>query len=393
MGWKESSVMDERCRFVLDAMARGANISELCRRYGVSRKTGYKWLERYQQEGPAGLYDRSRRPHNSSLVTSGEMVLAVIRLRLQWSTWGPKKIRVLLLRRYPQTEVPSQSTIGRILWLCGLVKAKGRGRPRRWHPGDGRGVATAPNDLWTVDFKGWWHTRDGRRCEPLTIRDACSRYVLALRGMTSTRSDGVRRVFEEVFEQYGLPKVIRSDNGGPFACTRALAGLTRLSAWWKALGIGLDRIEPGHPEQNGGHERMHRDISQELQSIGGRDLKDQQERFDLWRVEFNTQRPHEALEMKTPTRLYRLSPRLYTGERPQVVYPAHFQVRPVRNNGDIRFAGGRRFVSEALAGWPVGIESLEQGRIRVWFADLCLGETDASFRSPLRPTASAGIEI
>jgi transposase InsO family protein len=392
MGWKESSVMHERCRFVLDAMARGANISELCGRYGVSRKTGYKWLERYQQEGPAGLYDRSRRPHNSSLVTSGEMVVAVIRLRLQWSTWGPKKIQVLLLRRFPPDKVPSQSTIGRILQDCGLTRTKGRGRPRRWHPGDGRGVAAAPNDLWTVDFKGWWHTRDGRRCEPLTIRDGYSRYVLALRGMTSTRSDGVRRIFEEVFEQYGLPKVIRSDNGGPFACTRALAGLTRLSAWWKALGIGLDRIEPGHPEQNGGHERMHRDIRQELQSIGGRDLKDQQERFDLWRMEFNTHRPHEALEMKTPTQLYRLSPRLYTGERPQVVYPAHFQVRPVRHNGDIRFAGGRRFVSEALAGWPVGLESLEQGRIRVWFADLCLGETDASFRSPLRATVSAGIE-
>ena len=212
--------------------------------------------------------------------------------------------------------------------------------------------------------------------------------------MTSPAIGGVRRAFEEVFEQYGLPKVIRSDNGGPFACTRApaLAGLTRLSTWWKAQGIGLDRIEPGHPEQNGGHERLHRDIRQELQSIGGRDLsewipsgEDQQERFDLWRVEFNTQRPHEALGMKTPAQLYRPSPRLYTGQTPELVYPEHFQVRRVRPNGDISIAGGRRFLSETLAGWPVGIESNGGHTIRLWFADLCLGETDASFRSPLRP--------
>jgi len=392
MGWKESSVMDERCRFVLEAKSKGANISEICRRYGVSRKTGYKWLRRHEQEGLVGLYDRSRRPQNSPLSTSAHMVVEVVRLRLYRPSWGPKKIRVLLLRRYPQEEVPSQSTIGRILWRCGLVKAKGRGRPRRWYPGDGRGVATAPNDLWTVDFKGWWRTSDGRRCEPLTIRDGYSRYVLALRAMTSTRSEGVRRVFEEVFEQYGLPKVIRSDNGGPFACTRALAGLTRLSAWWKALGIRLDRIEPGHPEQNGAHERLHRDIRQELQSVVAGDIERQQELLDLWRVEYNTERPHEAIGMKTPSRLYVPSPRLYTREIPEIVYPKRFDVRKVKHSGEISINGHRRFLSEALAGWPVGIESNGGHTIRLWFADLCLGETDASFRSPLRPPASAGIE-
>jgi len=246
--------------------------------------------------------------------------------------------------------------------------------------------------LWTVDFKGWWRTSDGRRCEPLTIRDGYSRYVLALRAMTSTRSEGVRRVFEEVFEQYGLPKVIRSDNGGPFACTRALAGLTRLSAWWKALGIRLDRIEPGHPEQNGAHERLHRDIRQELQSVVAGDIERQQEMLDLWRVEYNTERPHEAIGMKTPSRLYVPSPRLYTREIPEIVYPKRFDVRKVKHSGEISINGHRRFLSEALAGWPVGIESNGGHTIRLWFADLCLGETDASFRSPLRPPASAGIE-
>ena len=392
MGWKESSVMDERCRFVLEAKSKGANISEICRRYGVSRKTGYKWLRRHEQEGLVGLYDRSRRPRNSPLSTSAHMVVEVVRLRLYRPSWGPKKIRVLLLRRYPQTEVPSQSTIGRILWRCGLVKAKGRGRPRLWHPGDGRGVATAPNDLWTVDFKGWWRTRDGRRCEPLTIRDAYSRYVLETRAMESTSGKAVRRVFETVFEHYGLPRVIRSDNGSPFACTRAPAGLTRLSAWWKALGIRLDRIEPGHPEQNGAHERLHRDIRQELQPVVAGDLVRQQEMLDLWRVEYNTERPHEALGMKTPSRLYVPSPRLYTREIPEVVYPKHFDVRKVKHSGEISINGHRRFLSEALAGWPVGIESSGGHTIRLWFADLCLGETDASFRSPLRPPASAEIE-
>ncbi len=384
MGWKESSVMHERCKFVLEAISDQSNFSDLCRRYGISRKTGYKWLSRYEHEGPAGLYDRSRRPHYSPLSTSAHMVAEVVRLRLDRLSWGPKKIRALLLRRFPSGEVPSQSTIARILFSCGLIKSTRR-RSRRWHPGNGRCSASAPNHLWTVDFKGWWRTGDGRRCEPLTIRDTYSRYLLDIRAMETTRTEAVRDVFDMVFERYGLPRAIRSDNGAPFACTRAPAGLSRLSAWWRALGIELDRIMPGHPEQNGAHERMHRDMHQELQSAATKNIVRQQERFDLWRVEYNTERPHEALEMKTPSQLYLKSQRLYTGESPEVVYPEHFQVRKVKHTGEISLGGHLHFLSESLSGWPVGLEKLKEKTVRLWFVDLCLGDMDITPRARLRP--------
>ena len=384
MGWKENSVMHERCKFVLEAISDKSNFSDLCRRYGISRRTGYKWLDRYKHEGPAGLYDRSRRPHNSPLATSVQMVTEVVRLRTDWPSWGPKKIHALLLRRYPATDVPAQSTIAKILLSCGLIKSTRR-RSRRWHPGNGRYSPSAPNHLWTVDFKGWWRTGDGRRCEPLTIRDAYSRYVLDIRAMETTRTVAVRDVFDMVFERYGLPKAIRSDNGAPFACTRAPAGLTRLSAWWRALGIQLDRIEPGHPEQNGAHERMHRDMSQELQSAARKNIVRQQERFDLWRVEYNTERPHEALAMKTPSQLYVQSQRLYTGESPEVVYPEHFQVRKVKHTGEISLGGHLHFLSESLAGWPVGLEQLKEETVRLWFVDLCLGDMETTPRARLQP--------
>jgi putative transposase len=392
MGWKESSVMHERCRFVLEGLVPGANLSELCRRYGVSRKTGYKWLRRYQLEGPAGLYERSRRPRMSPMAIPSHMVAEVVRWRLERPAWGPKKIRALMLQRHPAVEIPAQSSIARILRRCGLVEPKGRGRLRRWHPGDGRIEAAQPNDVWTVDFKGWWRTRDGARCEPLTIRDAHSRYVLEIRALESAGGQAVRQVFEAVFERYGLPQAIRSDNGPPFACTRAPAGLTRLSTWWKALGIHLDRIKPGHPEQNGAHERLHRDIRQELQTVVTANLMRQQELFDLWRVQYNTERPHEALEMKVPSQLYVPSSRLYTGDVPEPVYPEPFQVRRVKHTGEISIGGHLHYLSEALAGWSVGVEPKDMMTVRIWFADLCLGEMGTSRRSPLRPPASAGIE-
>jgi len=384
MGWKESSVMHERCKFVMEAISDRSNIADLCRRYGISRKTGYKWVARYIHEGPAGLYDRSRRPHNSPLETSAQMVAEVVRLRTDWPSWGPKKFHALLLRRFPATEVPAISTIAKILLRCGLIKPSCR-RSRKWHPGNGRCSATAPNHLWTVDFKGWWRTRDGRRCEPLTIRDAYSRYILDIRAMETTRTDAVREVFDMAFERYGMPQAIRSDNGSPFACTRAPAGLTRLSAWWRALGIELDRIMPGHPEQNGSHERMHRDMSQELQSVAAKNLVRQQEGIDLWRVEYNTQRPHEALAMKTPSQLYVQSKRLYTGESPEVVYPEHFMVRKVKHTGEISLGGQLHFVSESLFGWPVGLEPLGEKTVRLWFVDLCLGDMQTTPRARLQP--------
>jgi putative transposase len=384
MGWKESSVMHERGRFILEAMGENANISELCRLYGVSRKTGYKWLHRYRHEGPAGLMDRSRRPVNSPLAVPAHIVAEVVRLRQGHPTWGPKKLQALLLRRLPATEVPSQSTIARVLTRCGLVTPR-HPRQRRWHPGNGPIEASAPNHLWTVDFKGWWRTGDGRRCEPLTIRDAYSRYILEICAMESTCSQEVKELFDRVFERYGLPEAIRSDNGPPFACTRAPAGLSRLSAWWRALGVALDRIQPGHPEQNGAHERMHRDMRQELQPVRARNKGHQQELFDLWRVEYNTERPHEALGMKTPSQLYTPSSRMYTGEEPQPVYPEPLETRQVKHTGEISIAGQLHYLSESLAGWPVGLESIDRQTVRLWFVDLCLGDMKTTNRAPLKP--------
>ena len=266
MGWKERSVMDERCRFVLAALAPEANISALCREFGISRKTGYKWIARFQEGGLAQLRDHSRRPHCSPLEVSGEMVAEVVRWRLYHRTWGPKKLRAVLLRHYTAREVPAVSTIARTLRRCSLTKPR---RQRRRHKNlfYSRIEPQAPNDLWTVDFKGWWHTKDGKRCEPLTIRDEYSRLVLDIRAMTSTATQAAQQVFAQVFERYGLPQAIRTDNGPPFALPHSLCGLTRLSAWWVALGIRLERIQLGHPEQNGGHERLHKDIRQERRSF------------------------------------------------------------------------------------------------------------------------------
>lgn len=203
--------------------------------------------------------------------------------------------------------------------------------------------------------------------------------------METTRMVAVKDAFDMVFERYGLPRAIRSDNGSPFACTRSPAGLSKLSAWWRALGIELDRIMPGHPEQNGAHERMHRDMSQELQSRARKTIAREQERFDLWRVDYNTQRPHEALAMKTPSQLYVQSQRVYTGVTPEVVYPQHFDVRKVKHTGEISLGGQLHFLSESLSGWPVGLEPLEEKTVRLWFVDLCLGDMELTPRARLQP--------
>lgn len=376
--------MDERCRFVLAVLAPEANISALCREFGVSRKTGYKWIHRFQEGGLARLSDRSRRPHSNPFEVSAEMVAEIVRWRLYHHTWGPKKLRAVLLRRYTAREVPAVSTIARILRRCSLIKPRKRRRRHKdllWQ----RIEPQAPNDLWTVDFKGWWHTQDSRRCEPLTVRDEYSRLVLDIRAMTSTATKAVQEAFAQIFERYGLPKAIRTDNGPPFALAHSLRGLTRLSAWWVALGIRLERIELGHPEQNGGHERLHKDIRQELQVVQAEDLNHQQEIFDLWRMEFNCERPHEALGMRTPAQVHRPSPQRFTSEKPEIVYPSAFEVRVVRHHGEIKFGGQLRFISEALAGWKVGIERTPDEKLRIWFADLCLGVTDRYFRFAIRP--------
>jgi transposase InsO family protein len=308
------------------------------------------------------------------LQASGAVVVELVRLRQAHPHWGPKKLRALLLRTgIRPEEIPSLATVGRILVRAGLSEAKGRGRPRRWEPTGPMQTAAGPNDVWTVDFKGWWRTGDRRRCEPLGIRDLYSRYILCLRPMRRRRVEDVRAVFAEVFERYGLPAVIRSDNGSPFASLTGPHGLTRLSAWWRTLGIKLDRIEPGHPEQNGGHERMHRDLAQEIEGQPAATLEEEAKRLKRWRVEYNVHRPHEALAMKTPGEVYRCSRRRLKDVKPYS-YPVGYLLRRVDCSGYIVLNNRYFRISDALVKTEVGLQRLDETRWQVWFCDLPVKE-------------------
>ena len=378
--------MDLRNQFVLAATAPGANISQLCREYGVSRTNGYKWIRRFQAEGQAGLDDKSRRPKTISGI-DGEFVLRIIELRRRYPKWGAKKLRQILLRLPDRVEAPSVKTIARVLDRAGEPRVrKPRRRLRvvlREHQSL---VANAPNDVWTVDFKGWWRTRDGRRFEPLTVRDAFSRYVLCLEMLGSSRADIVKPAFERLFESCGLPRVIRVDNGAPFACTSAPAGLSQLSAWWTSLGIRVSFSRPAHPQDNGAHERMHLDVADQLEADPADGLEAQQRAAAVWRAEFNEVRPHEAIAMRTPAQLYVRSSRRYTGVQPPR-YPASYGVRRVSSKGCVRYMGKAVFISESLIGHDLGIRRTQRGRIAVRFYNLHIGLFDlasAPFHGPRR---------
>lgn len=372
MTWATKEIESLRMEFVLIARDIDTSMSETCRQFGISRRTGYKWLRRYEAEGLMGLADRSRRPTSIPLKVSGDIVVRIINARgnNKKKLRGPKKIRAILLRRVDAPdEVPSVATIGRILRQSGLSRPKGRGRPAKYPP---TGVLTSPekpNDVWTVDFKGWWWVGDGRRCEPLTIRDMHSRYLLCLRPVAQTSTKEVRPVFEEVFRRYGLPAIIRCDNGSPFASLVGLCGLTQLSAWWRTLGIKMERIDPGHPEQNGGHERMHRDIAEEVQRRPSATVEEEKLRLERWRVEFNNERPHEALGMKFPAEVYQPSDRKLCDVQ-QYVYPLNYERRRVRKQGCLQIENRIVYLTRALAKQEVGLERLSKNCWRVWFYDL-----------------------
>jgi transposase InsO family protein len=377
MPWKDRSVVQLRKEFVLKALAQEAPFSTVCRRYGISRKTGYKWLERFRERGLEGLIDESRRPLGSPFQTTSEIALEVIRLRKAHPTWGAKKIRRLLTKELGRgVEMPSVRTIARVLERVHLIRKKRRKRAgdQGWALQAARkkvGVE-APNDLWTVDFKGWWMARDGRRCEPLTVRDAFSRFVLALCLLPRSDTEGVQGEFERLFEKHGVPKVIQSDNGSPFAAARSLAGLTRLSAWWISLGIDVVRSRPGCPQDNGAHERMHADIRIELQQQAASSIVEQQKACDEWRAEFNHVRPHEALGMQTPAEVYRPSERrviraLVGG------FPDDARIFNLGAHGKLWFEGHDVFVSMALRYRQVGLQRTADGTLLVWFHHVMIG--------------------
>jgi len=335
--------MNQRTEFALQAL-RTDNFSQLCREYGISTKTGYKWRDRLISDGANHMRELSRRPHSSSQKLDEAVVCEIVRLKEAHRHWGPRKLRSLYARRF--SEVPSESSFKRVLTKAGLVE---RRRVRqRTEAGrlftDRR--AEASNDVWTVDFKGWWYTRDGERCEPLTVRDEYSRYVLEVRALADARTQTVRVCFERLFERHGLPSAIRSDNGAPFASRRGVLGLSRLSAWWVALGIDLERGRPGCPQDNGAHERLHRDMACELE---GRTLIDRQAALDEWRQTFNQERPHEALGMRCPGEVYVNSSRKFHGTPEELDYDG-MQTRRVQQDGCI-VCGARVPISSALSGW------------------------------------------
>jgi len=386
MAWRKVLPMDERARFVLEVDKAEMSVAELCRRYGVSRKTGYKWIRRYMTGGLDGIRERSSRPHTCPHKTKQEWEIRIITERVKHCSWGPKKIRELLRRKDLGGRVPAASTIGDILKRAGLVSKRRRRRRGAYHNGP-LTEAKHPNHVWAVDYKGWFRTGDGVRCEPLTISDLYSRYVLEVRALPDQSYEKGRGVFEGVFEEYGLPEVIRSDNGGPFA-SRGAGGLSRLSVWWVLLGIKPEFIAKGHPEQNGVHERMHLTLKKEATIPASKDLRGQQGRFDRWREEFNEKRPHEALDMKTPSQMYCGSSRDYergVNNKKQINYPEGYEVRRVRTNGEIKWRGRRRFIGDALKGALVGIKKVEDGHNQVYFDSILLGDLyDIDYRG-VRP--------
>jgi len=384
MPWKVINSMDTKTEFVLRAMRQDSDFCGLCREFGISRKTGYKWKERFLEDGLTGLVERSRRPANSPNQLGEDQVCRIVRLKQAHPHWGPRKLREVFAKQFTSETVPSESTFKRVLDKAGLVEHR---RQRKCQETGTRltraVVAERPNHVWTVDFKGWWYTLDRHRFEPLTIRDDYSRCVLCARALPSARSEVVREEFQRVFTQNGLPEIIRSDNGAPFAAVSSPLGLTRLSAWWLTLGIDLDRIRPGKPQENGAHERMHRDMARELESAAEVDLVKQQASLDVWVKAFNNERPHEALGMKVPRDVYVTSSRPFDPNPVQLVYPFHYEVRKVTTAGCISIDRVDIMISQALSGLHVGLEQIGGNRYSMWFCRLHLGELDlttASFR-------------
>ena len=371
MPWNEVTSMDERTQFIADVLRRALTIAELCDRYGISRKTGYKWIGRYQADGPAGLTERSHRPHQPAHQTAAEIVDALAEARRRHPSWGAKKLLKKLAEREPRWRWPARSTANDILDRLGLVRHR-RQRRIPGHPGKPTTVAAAPNDLWCTDFKGQFKTRDGIYCYPLTTTDARSRFLLGCQGLYTTACADARPVFTRLFREYGLPLRMRSDNGVPFATT-TLARLSKLSAWWVRLGILPDLIQPGKPQQNGSHERMHLTLKDETTRPPKGNLAAQQRRFNTFIQEFNHERPHEALDQEVPASQYTPSPRPMPSKIPRLEYPAHYELRLVSDNGGIRWNHHWVNVSQCCAGENIGLEETDNGVWDVYFGALKLG--------------------
>ena len=354
MPWKESVIMDERMKFI-GRLLDGEKMTDLCREFGISRKTGYKFWERYKDVGVNGLTDRSRRPVRYANQLPMQVEKNIVKIKKNKPSWGALKIREILKRKCAGIKLPAKSTIHCVLDRHGLVKRRKR---RRFKP-QGTPLAKKyhPNDLWSADYKGEFMLGNRQYCYPLTISDFSSRYLLSCEGMENTKMTHAFNVFEQIFRKYGLPKTIRTDNGLPFASATSLFGLSKLSVWWLRLGILVERIKPGCPQQNGRHERMHLTLKKEATKPPGENLLQQQEKFDKFIVEFNNQRPHQALGMKYPSELYKPSPRPYKGIG-DLDYPFADRIVTVTNCGRICVRKKKIHLSQAFAGQDVGVKQV-----------------------------------
>jgi len=378
MPWKECSVMDERLRFVA-RLLEGEPMTDVCRAFGISRKTGYKLFDRYRQDGPVALADRSRRPVRYANQLPTQVESLIVQAKRDKPHWGARKIRELLVRRLAgETRIPATSTIHAVLDRHGLVRRMGRKR----HKAQGTPLSSGanPNDLWCTDFKGEFRLGDGRYCYPLTVTDHASRFLLLCEAHESTRESPVISAFERLFAERGLPQAIRSDNGLPFASPNGLFNLSKLSVWWLRLGISIERIKPGHPQQNGRHERMHLTLKQETARPPAMNPIQQQERFEAFVSEFNAERPHEALAMKRPADVYAPSSRPYTG-LPDVQYPFHDRDILVTACGRICMLRKKINISTVLAGQRLGLKEVDDAIWLVSFMTYDLGYIDLEQRT------------
>ncbi len=381
MPWNETCAMDEKVRFVVAFLGGGALMTELCWQHGISRKTGYAVLARYRAGGFAALEPRSKAPHHHGRAMAPEVREAILALRGQRPRWVPKKLRAELVRREPEGSWPAASTMGDLLRREGLIAPRKR-RSKAAGPRRPLAHADGANTVWCTDFKGWFRTRDNLRCDPLTVSDAYSRYLLDCRIVPPTTA-GVRPAFEQLFRDHGLPAALRSDNGPPFSAP-SCAGLSRLNVWWIKLGIRIELIDPGQPQQNGQHERLHRTLKDETAAPPADSAAEQQARFDAFQLDYNTQRPHEALGQTPPASDYAPSPRAYPDRLEEPWYDADHEVRRVRSNGEIKWRGSSVFISKILRGELVGVGEMDSGHWIVRFFDYDLGLIDRTTHKLLR---------
>ncbi len=374
MPWKETGPFEERRKFVMACRDSDESLTAICERFGISRQKGYKWLVRYEEGGLAELVDRSRRPHSNSRSVPAAVVELILELRKRRPRWGPRKLLAVLERDYPQIEFPVASTVGSLLRTRGLVAKRRRRAPSVGYGGE-LSAFNGPNSVWCADFKGQFLV-GGRYCHPLTISDGYSRFLLRCRGLRQTLHVPVQKVFDDTFREFGLPDVIRTDNGPPFASVTT-GGLSRLAVWWIELGIHPERIMPGHPEQNGRHERMHRTLKAETARPAASTFTGQQRAFDAFKHDYNYERPHEAIGQVAPAKLYAASRRSYPRELEDPTYPRHFTTQRAYPNGVISIGSTQWYLSKCLAEKLVGLEAVADGCWRVCFGKVTLGLLDS----------------